>query len=359
MRNLLVKLFFIFSFFYLCAFAIALGLFVSVFGKDIVTIDEFRVQHQPALVNGIKVNKTWGHLVQNNSLGFRDKEILLNEADGKFRVLALGDSFTWGAGVPQESRYLNRLEDNLNEVMRARPSVYASIEIFNLALQGANTDNYLGLLKKYIGVLEPELVLVGLTYNDTNEKGWLEDPILKFYSRKVEGALLFILKASDPFNLFGFDDYLTPDLLRGTLENAGILRSPYEAIYKSGYGRNSDNWRRFERDLEEIYTLAFDNTGRKPIAFILTPSLSKKENSVFSEDNKIFNVVKKMTDQLENTATNKGFISVNSLDNFIEFGNNKYLSINNLDGHPNVLANQIYAQTLENYFHSKNGLLFR
>ena len=42
---------------------------------------------------------TWGHRVSDNSLGFREREFALPKPPGVCRVMVLGDSFTWGAGL--------------------------------------------------------------------------------------------------------------------------------------------------------------------------------------------------------------------------------------------------------------------
>lgn len=50
----------------------------------------------------------------HNSLGFRDVEHAVVKGKATFRLLGLGDSFTYGVGVTFEETYLYRLEAMLN-----------------------------------------------------------------------------------------------------------------------------------------------------------------------------------------------------------------------------------------------------
>ncbi len=58
----------------------------------------------PDILND-KVNWTWGHRIDNNSFGFREKEFDIPKSEGLFRIMILGDSLTWGAGLAYDQRY--------------------------------------------------------------------------------------------------------------------------------------------------------------------------------------------------------------------------------------------------------------
>jgi len=47
---------------------------------------------------------------RHNSVGFRDGEHAQEKADGVFRILGLGDSFTYGVAAKLEETYLYLLE---------------------------------------------------------------------------------------------------------------------------------------------------------------------------------------------------------------------------------------------------------
>ena len=57
--------------------------------------------------------------VSINSAGLRDDEIPREKPDGEFRILALGDSFTFALGVRLEDIWAQQLERILKERQRA------------------------------------------------------------------------------------------------------------------------------------------------------------------------------------------------------------------------------------------------
>ena len=53
--------------------------------------------------------------IKHNSKGFNDKERSYNKRNGIFRIVTLGDSFTWGYGVAQNEIFTSVLEKELTE----------------------------------------------------------------------------------------------------------------------------------------------------------------------------------------------------------------------------------------------------
>lgn len=96
--------------------------------------------------------------VHVNSMGFRDHEVTLQKTC-KYRVLAVGDSFTYGWGVNIEDAWCKRMERTLREQGM-------DIEILNLAKPGAGPDEYVEIVADVVPVLRPDLVLVGVLAGD-------------------------------------------------------------------------------------------------------------------------------------------------------------------------------------------------
>ena len=94
-----------------------------------------------------------GHLVRVriNSRGYRGREYPWDSAAG-FRILGLGDSFTFGFGVEEDDSYLARLERALAD---------RHVEVINAGLAGMGPDNEARLLAADGPGLRPDLVLVG------------------------------------------------------------------------------------------------------------------------------------------------------------------------------------------------------
>lgn len=103
-----------------------------------------------------------GAMIRTNSYGMRDHEPLPNETPALFRIVALGDSFTFGLGVPVEDAYPKVLEKLLNGT--APDGV--RYEVLNLAVPGYSTrDEALAL--RYNGLQwRPKLVILGYCLND-------------------------------------------------------------------------------------------------------------------------------------------------------------------------------------------------
>lgn len=98
-----------------------------------------------------------------NSLGYRDLERALAKPPGVERLVVLGDSFTWGAGVDFDDVYPQRLERALSR-RRGRP-----VEAVSLALPGFDTDDELAVLETQGFSYEPDLVLLGFVLNDAED----------------------------------------------------------------------------------------------------------------------------------------------------------------------------------------------
>ena len=99
---------------------------------------------------------------RHNSLGFRDQEHDLAKPAGTFRVLGLGDSFTYGRGAAFEDTYLKVLEDRLN----ARAGDHPRIEIIKAGIPGFFPEPERILLEHYGLSFAPDLVLVAFLPND-------------------------------------------------------------------------------------------------------------------------------------------------------------------------------------------------
>ncbi len=88
--------------------------------------------------------------VKISSQGFRDREH--NTITEKFRILGLGDSFTFGEGVELKDTYLARLEEKLS----------GKADIIKAGVPGYNTAQEILLLKRLIPLYKPDLVILAL-----------------------------------------------------------------------------------------------------------------------------------------------------------------------------------------------------
>lgn len=98
----------------------------------------------------------------SNSLGFRDLEFTVEKPADEFRVLALGDSFTFGQGVQLEDTWVQVLE------RRVRETRQGPVEVINagFATGGYDPPGYVSWLRSAGVEFSPDLVIVGLCLND-------------------------------------------------------------------------------------------------------------------------------------------------------------------------------------------------
>ncbi len=103
-----------------------------------------------------------GWSVRINSQGFRsDEEYSYEKARDELRILIVGDSFTFGYGVAQDSSYPALLEQHLRRVTRG-----CTVQVLNAGVNGYNTKQEV-VFVQHVGVqYHPDVVIVGFTPND-------------------------------------------------------------------------------------------------------------------------------------------------------------------------------------------------
>ena len=92
--------------------------------------------------------------VQINSLGYRQPEFNPAKTD-QLRIVAIGDSFTFGDGVEEEAAWPRVLERALAGRQQRR------VEVINAGVPGRWVDEYYLELKRRSLPLDPDLVIVG------------------------------------------------------------------------------------------------------------------------------------------------------------------------------------------------------
>ena len=102
-----------------------------------------------------------------NEHGFRGADFAAQKPEGTFRVMLLGDSFTFGEGVRLEDTFAVQLEGKLRE---ARPEV----EVLNLGVSSWNTQDEYIYLNRVGYKFDPDLVVVVFVLNDAAYAGGLD-----------------------------------------------------------------------------------------------------------------------------------------------------------------------------------------
>ena len=107
-----------------------------------------------------------------NAEGFRDAEWPRTKRPSVFRVLCLGDSWTFGSNVAQPAAYPAVLARLL-----ARHWPRGDFEVLNLGMMGYSSYQGRTLLTQRGLALEPDLVVIGFAMNDLSVAGYRDKDI--------------------------------------------------------------------------------------------------------------------------------------------------------------------------------------
>lgn len=106
----------------------------------------------------------FGHYIETNSAGMRDREHAVAKAPGQFRILVLGDSFMEAYQVQFQDSFVSLLENGL------QAAVGDNVEVINGSVSGWGTDDELTYLVRQGLQYKPDLILVAMTiHNDISD----------------------------------------------------------------------------------------------------------------------------------------------------------------------------------------------
>ncbi len=115
------------------------------------------VRHEPGFAG--RWDGTW---YQINQMGLRGPELNTDPPDHEYRVVALGDSCTFGKGVAEADSWPRQLEGILGDALPEGRSV----AVANLGVNGYSGSTYERIFREVGLGLEPDLVVVGYNLND-------------------------------------------------------------------------------------------------------------------------------------------------------------------------------------------------
>lgn len=174
------------------------------------------------------------HYVKINSLGLRGEEIAVKKPNNVFRILVLGDSFTFGSRVDNNETYSYLLEEDLNSHFDEKPK----IEVINAGHSAYSTrEEYEYFMERGIH-LDPDMVIISWFPNDIRElskprshrdllKKHYEFEPFKSYVRKIASLNMLRVYISARLIESGKSSYVA----RGNID-----------IYNSENGKEQNLW---------------------------------------------------------------------------------------------------------------------
>lgn len=286
---------------------------------------------------------TYGKSIKLNARGLRDRDFEVPKSEQVYRIVVLGDSFTWGVGLEIEETFPKLLERDL-----ARCTLGDRIEVINAAHPGHNTVEE-SLRLHDLGLLyQPDLVLLAYNLNDIEYlpelsplayDGLEETPVVELdpgesvtvYSRNagLRGGILAVERRS---LLVSFLVPRVGSLLRGV----GLIDSPefswVEKLFR-GFVDTNPGWLESQRALLEIDDLCRSSSCNLLVA--IYPLLVELEDYQGTAAHSA----------LHQFLSGHGIAFVDLLRVF-EGSNAGSYWINFLDSHPNARAHRMVADAL-------------
>ncbi|OGV78595.1 MAG: hypothetical protein A3K19_32165 [Lentisphaerae bacterium RIFOXYB12_FULL_65_16] len=155
-----------------------------------------------AHVEGAELAFYWHGILHVNDInGMRRTAPFQRKRPGVFRIVVVGDSFTYGEGVDAEKAYPAVLEQLLGATCK--------VEVLNLGVRGLSLPQIRKLLRNYLDLLDPDLVAYGICLNDFSVETARDEELVQV--RPLSGITDF----------FGTQTVVYPFLLK-KLENAEL-----------------------------------------------------------------------------------------------------------------------------------------
>lgn len=265
-----------------------------------------------------------------NSLGMRGPEVQRQKPKGTFRVLGVGDSFTFGVGVRDEDTFLRRLESSLN----AAPGATRRYEVLNAGVEGYNTRDEVLYLERVWLKLNPDLVLLVFYLNDAYSEGAFAN------AGEVEGVNLGRARGLAQYS------YLWDYFQHGMAARRESRR--IEQFYLSHYfsqpetllnssGQFQIDWQQSCHSLQRAATFLREQHIR--FAIVIFPELYRLN------DRYPFKAVHKL---VREECARIGVPTLDLLDTFAGM-RDRDLWVHPSDHHPNEIAHGLAAQAIEKF----------
>lgn len=198
-------------------------------------------------------------VIMTNSEGYRDREITVEKPPNTIRILALGDSVTFGHGVEQNEPYTECLEAMLNRRAKSH-----GFQVINTAAPGNFALQEYYDLKRGLK-FEPDAVIYQFTLNDVIEpyhtlrrfggggkdyRGVEDIPYLDYWLSQRSGLYLFL---KDVYRKILYRAPTRDDLLREARRRE--LYSTENLIKKHDDPKIEDAWKEYLKWAQRISDL--------------------------------------------------------------------------------------------------------
>jgi len=127
----------------------------------------------------VKLNRTTIQTI--NSGGFRGREYSVEKPEEVYRIVVLGDSFTFGLGLNDNETFSYHLEQLLNE----KNISGKRFEVLNFGVSGYNTVQEVAMLKMKALKYLPDMVIIAHQGNDIEDICEIKEMEQKLYEKHL------------------------------------------------------------------------------------------------------------------------------------------------------------------------------
>jgi lysophospholipase L1-like esterase len=282
---------------------------------------------------------SWGVPIHNNRIGFRSRE-LAPKKEGVFRIMVLGDSMTWGAGLPVSQRYSDILEQRLNRQFGA-----GRCEVHNFAVSGGPMILHTRVLYNYLQAVDPDLIIVGFCYNDTETilKG-APSPEKRRFDRRYGPALQQMTSFLAGVGLPHIG-VRTENTIRRTAELCHVYPDSLTALDRT-YDPNSKEWKTFVRAVRTIKEASDARGLPAPIFASLNHGVYFNKPTDYVHPDRLVATFLRWHHQAQAVAQEYGYTVVDFHEEIARRLQGRSLVLNRLDNHPSAALNRLYADKL-------------
>jgi lysophospholipase L1-like esterase len=224
-------------------------------------------QRDPVLGYALKPGYEAGG-IRVNRLGFRGPELSAAKKPGSFRIVAVGDSTTFGL-AGEHCPYPAQLQDVLNKSAGGDKR----FEVINAGVEGYSSRHALRLVETRIAGLQPDLVVIYIGWNDL----YSTNPFQANSPRSQREALSRSQGTLASWVLIGLDKLYLVQFLRGVIYKALPRLIAYVQPADTGPGRQPHPaaTAAYRENLVDLIA-AVIKTGAVPVLLTLPTVVSKQ-----------------------------------------------------------------------------------
>jgi lysophospholipase L1-like esterase len=265
-------------------------------------------------VEGAEHAHRWhGHLFVFDENGFRRTTPFPPRQPELCRVLIFGDSLTYGYGVATGETYPARLQALLEANCR--------VEVLNLGVSGASSEDVRASMARWVPELEPDLVVYGVCLNDFLPRGVAEYRTPPFPLIPIR--LKVFVASRTRLGLLVRDSY------QNLLINLGFEHDFYDDILKD-FGSYRT---RFADDLQAM-NHAVISQGLAPVVLMVV----EQRPAVDGKGHRISREVEMMAAKADMTVV--------GIDTYVAAHDGEVMAVSEWEGHPNERAHELFAELL-------------